>query len=438
MQEKKPKNGNVKNATETKRLEKEYKRLQLELSKERDNYAQMHKQFNQEIHALKEDLDKKEQDIFKFKSLLNNQSNANSSSSNQNNSNSIQTGLQLANGILTHPALHLHSLSASPINSSVNLSNYSLTNPFDDTLEHQDNQDRLETWLSIPNKRNIKKHGWKKLYVVLRKGKLFFYNSLRDNKESQEPYMTIDLDKVYHVRAVTQTDVVRAGTRDVAKIFQILYDVDAVHGPGSYTYLGATTTNEMLTSKSKINSTSNTTMNNTTLYTTVMENSPSMSNANLSTATLNNPDNYPDSAVGSSTLRSMNGLDEFSGRLSSDAISVGSNDSGDKHKDGKLSIKGHKFIDIKYRMPTYCDACNKPLWDLFNPPLALECLCKLIILKLYKIVYFLYFFWLNLKLIYLACHTKIHQEHYTNEKDSFQPCLCKCYFECFFSLYHIN
>lgn len=344
----------------------------------------MHKQLNQEIHALKEDLDKKEQEIFKFKSLLNNsQSSTSSSSSNQNNPNSIQAGLQVANGVLTHPALHMHSLNASPINSSVNLSNYSLTsNPFDDTLEHQDNQDRLENWLSIPNKRNIKKHGWKKLYVVLRKGKLFFYNSLRDNKESQEPYMTIDLDKVYHVRAVTQTDVVRAGTRDVAKIFQILYDVDAVHGPGSYTYLGATTatSNELLTSKSKINSTSNTTMNNTTLYTTVLENSPSMmSNANLSTVTLNNPD-YPDSAVGSSTLRSMNGLDEFSSRLSSDAISVGSNDSGDKHKDGKLSIKGHKFIDIKYRMPTYCDACSKPLWDLFNPPLALECLCKFIYL----------------------------------------------------------
>ncbi len=32
-------------------------------------------------------------------------------------------------------------------------------------------------------------------------------------------------------------------------------------------------------------------------------------------------------------------------------------------------------MDIKYRMPTWCDACNKPLWDLFNPPAAIECLC---------------------------------------------------------------
>jgi hypothetical protein len=66
-------------------------------------------------------------------------------------------------------------------------------NHLDDTLE-TDSMDRLESWLSIPNKRNIRRHGWKKLYVVLRKGKLFFYNSLRDNRESQEPYMTIDLE----------------------------------------------------------------------------------------------------------------------------------------------------------------------------------------------------------------------------------------------------
>ena len=55
-----------------------------------------------------------------------------------------------------------------------------------------------------------------------------------------------------------------------------------------------------------------------------------------------------------------------------------------KHKDGKILIKGHKFVDIKYRMPTYCDACNKPLWDLFNPPAAIECLCKTLIITRYK------------------------------------------------------
>jgi hypothetical protein len=108
----------------------------------------------------------------------------------------------LTNGNYNHHSNHHHhhqnnlNLStASPGSSTINLS-YSIPPimiSLDDTLE-SDNMDRLESWLSIPNKRNIRRHGWKKLYVVLRKGKLFFYNSLRDNKESQEPYMTIDLE----------------------------------------------------------------------------------------------------------------------------------------------------------------------------------------------------------------------------------------------------
>jgi len=206
VQEKKPKSANTKNLSEAKRLEKEYKRLQLDLSKEKENYAKMHKQLNQEIQALKEDLDKKEQDLFKYRSLIN---------------SSVHSGLNIPNGILSNQSLNLsnshlhqhghhgsnhqhphHHLSASPLNSShnnpANLSSYSLAssiNNLDDTIEYE-NQDRLENWLSIPNKRNIKKHGWKKLYVVLRKRHLYFYNSLRD-KESQEPYMTIDLEYLF-------------------------------------------------------------------------------------------------------------------------------------------------------------------------------------------------------------------------------------------------
>ncbi len=61
--------------------------------------------------------------------------------------------------------------------------------------EQFNDENYLENWLSIPTKRNIKKHGWKKLYVVLKKSKLLFYNSLRD-KDSQEPYMVIDLEFV--------------------------------------------------------------------------------------------------------------------------------------------------------------------------------------------------------------------------------------------------
>jgi hypothetical protein len=126
---------------------------------------------------------------------------------------------------------------------------------------------------------------------------------------------------VYHVRAVTQTDVVRAGTRDVAKIFQILYDVDAVSGQGSYTYLGATQENQAKKS-------------NLSLYTSMIESNPLISNITMSTTTLHNAENGDNTVIqNSNTIRSFNGLiEEYSGRLSSDAISVGSNDSGDVNK----------------------------------------------------------------------------------------------------------
>jgi hypothetical protein len=368
-QEKKPKNSSGKNEIEVKRLEKEKKSLQQELTKERDNYSKLHKQLNQEIQQLKEELDKRDQEIMKYKSLLN---------------NSIGHGVGMVNSLIASTTMNL-SHPASPMSSSVNLSSYSLTssvNPNLDCTLDADNLDTLENWLSIPNKRNIKKYGWKKLYVVLRKGKILFYNSLRENKESQEPYMTIDLDKVYHVRAVTQTDVVRAGTKDVAKILQILYDINAVSGPGSFNLLGITHDKKMA--------------NQSILFPGALDGSPSMNNTNMSTSTLHSNDTMVDSALGS-LIRGTNGImEDLPSRLSSDTLSVGSNDSADKHRDGKLFIKGHKFIDIKYRMPTYCDACSKPLWDFFNPPPAIEC---------------------------LSCHMKIHQEHYTNEKDSFQPCL---------------
>lgn len=368
-QEKKPKDLADKSAMEAKRLEKEKKNLQQQLDKEKNSYTKMHKQLNQEIQQLKEDLEKKEIEISKYKSLAN---------------SSVNHGVGMVSSLVTSTALNLSHLPASPMSSSVNLSSYShsSSNNHLDEMQENDSPNRLENWLSIPNKRNIKKYGWKKLYVVCYKKKLLFYHSLRDNKELQEPYMTIDLEKVYHVRAVTQTDVVRAGTKDVAKIFQILYDISAVSGPGSFNLLGIQNDKKST--------------NQSIMFPSGLDGSPSMNNTNMSTSTLHSNDTIVDSALGS-LIRGTNGLlDETPSRLSSDTLSVGSNDSADKHKDGKLFIKGHKFIDIKYRMPTSCDACSKPLWDIFYPPPAIEC---------------------------LSCHMKIHLDHYTNEKNNFQPCL---------------
>lgn len=37
------------------------------------------------------------------------------------------------------------------------------------------------------------------------------------------------------------------------------------------------------------------------------------------------------------------------------------------------SRSGHEFVHITYHMPTACEVCTKPLWQLFKPPAAYEC-----------------------------------------------------------------
>uniref|UniRef100_A0A672IGL2 non-specific serine/threonine protein kinase n=1 Tax=Salarias fasciatus TaxID=181472 RepID=A0A672IGL2_SALFA len=60
-------------------------------------------------------------------------------------------------------------------------------------------------------------------YVVVSSKKILFYNSELDRKQAN-PFMTLDIDKLFHVRPVTQTDVYRADAREIPRIFQILYD----------------------------------------------------------------------------------------------------------------------------------------------------------------------------------------------------------------------
>ncbi|XP_038622381.1 rho-associated protein kinase 1 [Tachyglossus aculeatus] len=83
-------------------------------------------------------------------------------------------------------------------------------------------ESRIEGWLSVPNRGNIKRYGWKKQYVVVSSKKILFYNDEQD-KEQSNPSMVLDIDKLFHVRPVTQGDVYRAETEEIPKIFQILY-----------------------------------------------------------------------------------------------------------------------------------------------------------------------------------------------------------------------
>lgn len=52
--------------------------------------------------------------------------------------------------------------------------------------------------------------------------KIFFYNSESD-KQNADPVLILDLNKVFHVRSVTQGDVIRADAKEIPRILQILY-----------------------------------------------------------------------------------------------------------------------------------------------------------------------------------------------------------------------
>uniref|UniRef100_A0A452RYH6 Rho-associated protein kinase 2 n=1 Tax=Ursus americanus TaxID=9643 RepID=A0A452RYH6_URSAM len=60
------------------------------------------------------------------------------------------------------------------------------------------------------------------IYVIVSSKKILFYDSEQD-KEQSNPYMVLDIDKLFHVRPVTQTDVYRADAKEIPRIFQILY-----------------------------------------------------------------------------------------------------------------------------------------------------------------------------------------------------------------------
>merc|ERR1712223_2141176 len=80
----------------------------------------------------------------------------------------------------------------------------------------------LEGWLQTPKQQNIRRHGWKKLYVIVSSKKIIFFNS-ETERQNADPTLILDLNKVFHVRSVTQGDVIRAEAKDIPRIFQILY-----------------------------------------------------------------------------------------------------------------------------------------------------------------------------------------------------------------------
>ncbi|KAL1123816.1 hypothetical protein AAG570_001587 [Ranatra chinensis] len=184
----KPKNSSA----DLRRKEKECRKLQQELTQEREKYGQEVAKWQKEVQELQSAV--MEENTMKLRLQM--------------ELDSKDSEIEQLQGKLTMLGSETASLS-------------SADNENDDTFM-QGAESRLEGWLSVPSKQNIRRHGWRKQYVVVSSKKIIFYNSESD-KQNTDPALVLDLNKVFHVRPVTQGDVIRADAKDIPRIFQLLY-----------------------------------------------------------------------------------------------------------------------------------------------------------------------------------------------------------------------
>ncbi|KAG8571111.1 hypothetical protein GDO81_011525 [Engystomops pustulosus] len=174
--------------------EKENRKLQLDLNQEKEKYNQMVTKFQKETEDM----------------LMQLTEESNTRNELQMQLASKESDIEQLRARLAELQLRMDSTSVASLQ----------TDEADGTIG--ESESRIEGWLSIPNRGNIKRHGWKKQYVVVSSKKILFYNDELD-KEQSNPSMVLDIDKLFHVRPVTQGDVYRANTDEIPKIFQILY-----------------------------------------------------------------------------------------------------------------------------------------------------------------------------------------------------------------------
>uniref|UniRef100_A0A8C5GTF9 non-specific serine/threonine protein kinase n=1 Tax=Gouania willdenowi TaxID=441366 RepID=A0A8C5GTF9_GOUWI len=272
------------NDTDMKRKEKENRKLQLELRSEKEKLNSTIIKYQKEINEMQAQLADESQMRIELQMAL----------------DSKDSDIEQLRNLLQ--SLSVQSMDSASVSSG----------PEFDTDDAYTGQSlffktRLEGWLSLPVRNNTKKFGWEKKYVVVSSKKVLFYKSEQDREQSI-PYMVLDIDKLFHVRPVTQTDVYRADAKEIPRIFQILY------------------ANEGESKKE------------------------------------------PEFPV--------------------EPLAAG-------EKCSYICHKGHEFIPTLYHFPTNCEACTKPLWNMFKPPPALEC---------------------------RRCHIKCHKDHMDKKEDIVAPC----------------
>uniref|UniRef100_A0A665W4V8 Rho-associated protein kinase 2 n=1 Tax=Echeneis naucrates TaxID=173247 RepID=A0A665W4V8_ECHNA len=266
------------NDTDMKRKEKENRKLQLELRSEKEKLNSTIIKYQREINEMQAQLADESQMRIEMQMAL----------------DSKDSDIEQLRNLMQ--SLSVQSMDSASMSSGPEFET-------DDAYTEM----RLEGWLSLPVRNNTKKFGWVKKYVVVSSKKILFYNSEQDREQSI-PYMVLDIDKLFHVRPVTQTDVYRADAKEIPRIFQILY------------------ANEGESKKE------------------------------------------PEFAV--------------------EPLPIG-------EKSSYICHKGHEFIPTLYHFPTNCEACTKPLWNMFKPPPALEC---------------------------RRCHIKCHKDHMDKKEEIIAPC----------------
>uniref|UniRef100_A0AAY4A7A2 Rho-associated protein kinase n=1 Tax=Denticeps clupeoides TaxID=299321 RepID=A0AAY4A7A2_9TELE len=264
------------NDTDVRRKDKENRKLQLELRSEKEKLNSTIIKYQREINDMQAQLADESQVRIELQMAL----------------DSKDSDIEQLRSVLN--SVNVHSLDSASVSSGPDTET-------DDLYSEM----RLEGWLSLPVRNNTKRFGWEKKYVIVSSKKILFYSSEQD-KEQSNPYMVLDIDKLFHVRSVTQTDVYRADAKEIPRIFQILY--------------------------------------------------------------ANEGESKKEQEV--------------------EPLPIG-------EKSSYICHKGHEFIPTLYHFPTNCEACTKPLWNMFKPPPALEC---------------------------RRCHIKCHKDHMDKKEEVIAPC----------------
>ncbi|KAL7988060.1 hypothetical protein Chor_006979, partial [Crotalus horridus] len=189
--------------TDVRRKEKENRKLHMELKTEREKLTQMMIKYQKEINEM--------QAVSILRDIRITQSHTSESMSftYQRSSTSVS--------IATKPSSSCVFLNSDSDSDSEEEAVSSPQTP----SEPDDPESRLEGWLSLPARNNTKKFGWVKKGVL---GVENFQKMYCRKECTIALHPDVQFYKLFHVRPVTQTDVYRADSKDIPRIFQILYD----------------------------------------------------------------------------------------------------------------------------------------------------------------------------------------------------------------------